>query len=182
MMRQGFVLVLAGLVTGCAVGPGECTYESRGLDFRVDLSGIVHGVPDSGVASLQLAETSGRLSYRILTAGVQTWLAGAIADVRLLNTIESGCGEGSGPGKSNQHPAGLRIHRHPLDDDGGRSRIRQLERQRITRKNMDVGGKPELTPPAARLVQFAGVSRDGDFDLMCNHRPVLQESADHALP
>ena len=90
MLRQGLVLLLAGLLAGCAVGPGECPYESRVLNFRADLSGIVHGKADSGVASLQLAETSGSLSYRMLNAEVQTWLAGAIADVRVINTVGRG--------------------------------------------------------------------------------------------
>lgn len=85
MYRLLFVLTTSLLVSGCPLGLGQCTYETRTLNFEAVLAGTVHGAPDSGVASLQLAETDGSISDRILTASVHTFLAGAISDVRIVN-------------------------------------------------------------------------------------------------
>ena len=60
------------------------------MNFQAVLAGVVHDAPDSGVASVQLAEAEGSLEYRLLNASVQTSLAGAISDVRLVNTAGGG--------------------------------------------------------------------------------------------
>ena len=85
MYRLLGVLTAALLVSGCPFDPGRCTYENRTLNFTAELTGVVHGAPDSGSASLQLAETEGSSTDRIINASVQTFLAGAISDVRLVN-------------------------------------------------------------------------------------------------
>ena len=90
MIRFLTILVTPILLAGCPLDFGRCTYESRLLTFQASLTGIVHGAPDSGSATLTLSETSGSLTSRTLTVGVQTWLAGAISDVRLLSTAERG--------------------------------------------------------------------------------------------
>lgn len=90
MVRFLAVLVTPILLAGCPLDIGRCNYESRLLTFHTSLTGIVHGAPDSGAATLTLSEASGSRTIRTLTVGVQAWLAGAISDVRLLRTAERG--------------------------------------------------------------------------------------------
>lgn len=86
MPRYLCLLPIPFLLTGCLPGFGRCTYETRNLDFEAPLTGTVHQEPDSGNAVLSLSESKGSHDLRTLTVSVQTFLAGAIAEVRILDT------------------------------------------------------------------------------------------------
>ena len=79
------------LVSGCILSPGDCTYQLRSLELAGTMTGsaLPPGSPPAK-GTILLAESKDRVSYRILSAYVETPAAVAISLVQLRQSTPAG--------------------------------------------------------------------------------------------
>ena len=79
------------LVSGCILSPGDCTYQLRSLELAGTMTGsaLPPGSPPAK-GTILLAESKDGVSYRILSAYVETPAAVAISLVQLRQSTPAG--------------------------------------------------------------------------------------------